>query len=108
MENTTLIRMASLQLFAEGGAGAAGTGVSGSDAGSQTGDAARQAAGAQQQDGKISAGTDGGTPARASFDDLIKGDYKQDFDAKVQKIVQNRLKGVKAQADAYEKECHKE
>lgn len=104
MKHNTLIRMASLQLFAEGGAGAAGTGVSGSDAGSQAGDAVQQNAGAQaQQDGKDSAGADGGTPAKVSFDDLIKGDYKQDFDAKVQKIVQNRLKGVKAQADAYEK-----
>lgn len=29
----------------------------------------------------------------ASFDDLIKGQYKQDFEARVQRIVQDRLKG---------------
>lgn len=41
---------------------------------------------------------DSGTPAaegseRKSFDDLIKGDYKKDFDDKVQDIVRRRLKG---------------
>lgn len=42
---------------------------------------------------------DSGTPAaqgsdRASFDELIKGDYKKDFDDRVQDIVRRRMKGT--------------
>lgn len=85
------VRVAGLQLFAEGGAAASGTGAAGSDAGSQnTGAAPSGAQTAQPQ------------TAEETFEDLIKGRYKQDYDARVQKTIQARLKGVKGQAEAYE------
>lgn len=78
------IHMFSLQLFAEGGDGGAGeSGVTGSAAESQTTGVTDSDAGDQTTEA-----------VRQSFDELIKGDYKKDFDARVQKIVQARLKGT--------------
>lgn len=91
---TDFIRLAGLQLFAEGGAAAAGTGEGGSDAGSQN--MGTENAGAQ-------AVPESPQTAEESFEDLIKGRFKQDYDARVQKTIQARLKGVKGQAEAYEK-----
>lgn len=75
-----IIRLKSLQLFAEGGA--AGTGEGGSDAGSQ---------GSQQ-----AAAPEAGQSAEPTFDELIKGKYKADYDARVQKTIQARMRGAKA------------
>lgn len=102
MRDTEMIRM-NLQLFAEGGGGAAGTGDGGSDAGSQTGTAAADTGAQVQQDVQKSAEGAADATAKKTFDELIKGEYKKDYDASVQKIVQNRLKGVKGKADAYDK-----
>ena len=37
-----------------------------------------------------------------SFDDLIKGEYKKDFDSKVQSIIKDRLKNSKETVEKYE------
>lgn len=98
MVEMKMIRMAGLQLFAEGAA-AAGTGGEGSDAGSQNTGAGIADAGAQAEQTQTQVSAE----QQESFDDLIKGRYKQDFDSRVQKIVQSRLKGVNGRAEKYDK-----
>lgn len=75
-----IIRLKELQLFAEGAG--AGTGEGGSDAGSQGGQQA--------------AAPEAGHSAEPTFDELIKGKYKADYDARVQKTIQARMRGAKA------------
>lgn len=108
-----------LQLFADGGAGAAGgdggaaagagttTGVQAPDAGEQRqkkrvnplantryGIQPRQ----EQAQGEVAATTEAAANTadqdngKKSFEDLIKGEYKADFDARVQEIIRNRFK----------------
>ena len=74
-----------LQLFADGGAGGDGTGAAGSDAGSQGGQQPGTEANGQQS-----------APQEPTFDELIKGKYKADYDARVQKTIQARMRGAKA------------
>lgn len=74
-----------LQLFADGGAGGDGTGAAGSDAGSQGGQQPGTEANGQQS-----------VPQEPTFDELIKGKYKADYDARVQKTIQARMRGAKA------------
>lgn len=74
-----------LQLFADGGAGGDGTGAAGSDAGSQGGQQPGTEANGQQSE-----------PQEPTFDELIKGKYKADYDARVQKTIQARMRGAKA------------
>lgn len=50
------------------------------------------APGAQAQQAEV--------PARPTFDELVKGDYKKDFDERVQQIVSRRLKNANAELDA--------
>ena len=109
-----------LQLFADSGAGAAGgdgggaaagegaAGVTAPDAGVRRQQkrrenplanvqygiqprSAQQAAPAQEPTAPTTEGQ-AEPEARKSFDDLIKGDYKADFDARVQDIIRNRFK----------------
>lgn len=74
-----------LQLFADGGAGGDGTGAAGSDAGSQGGQQPETEANGEQS-----------APQEPTFDELIKGKYKADYDARVQKTIQARMRGAKA------------
>lgn len=74
-----------LQLFADGGAGGDGTGAAGSDAGSQGGQQPGTEANGQQS-----------APQEPTFDELIKGKYKADYDARIQKTIQARMRGAKA------------
>ena len=72
-----------LTLFDDGGAGAAAA-TSGA---ATTGDA-------------VSTGTEGNQPARdfdAEFDAMVKGDFKDAYNKKVQGIVKDRLKGSNRQ-----------
>lgn len=69
-----------LQQFADGGD--AGAGVSSQDAAESTGEATQQDAAAEE--------------TRVPFDELIKGDYKEDYDKSVQKIVRQRFSKAKA------------
>lgn len=99
-----------LQMFAEAGGGAAPTA---GDAGQATGDTAqaaavqetpraltreerRQAALERQEKflsgGQAAADQEAATPQEPTFDDLIKGKYKDDFGKKTAEIVQARLK----------------
>lgn len=107
MYRCTFIPVLNLQLFADGGAaggtaaaGAEGTGVSASVAGVQSGGKADP----QAADGTPVAGVDKEAPKvdrKAEFDKMIKGDYKDLYDANVSAIVQRRLKGPAADAAKY-------
>lgn len=108
-----------LQLFAEGGTGGAAGGDGGAAAGAgdatgvtvpdagvrkqrRTNPLANVRYGVQQQGTAPNGGVataDGGAANKAdqaegkkSFEDLIKGEYKADFDARVQDIIRNRFK----------------
>ena len=98
-----------LQLFAEGsGTGDGGaSGVTGEAAVPQTKGAKNPLADVQygiQQDAQAAAVQETvETPVdrNAEFDKLIKGEYKDLYDAKVQDTVQKRLKGTKETVDKY-------
>ena len=105
-----------LQLFAEGGAaggdgaGGEGQGVTGAAAMPQTKGAKNPLAnvqyGVQQGEEVPAAEVQEQEPQAqidrsAEFEKLIKGDYKEQFDAKVQDIVQKRLKSSKETVDKY-------
>ena len=92
MNNHTMIWMQNLQLFAEGGAGAAGTGEGGSDAGSQV-------EGQQNQGDALVEQLNQEPTAEPTFKELIKGKYKADYDAAVQKAIQGRMRGANANAE---------
>ena len=110
--NHSYIPILNLQLFADGGAaggdgGAEGAGVSAPAAGVQTKGAksnplanvvygkqpegSAPAAEVQTEPQKEAAPPD----RKAEFEAMIKGDYKDEFNQRVQSIVQNRLKGSK-------------
>ena len=48
----------------------------------------------------------GAAPAEESFDTLIRGKYKQEFDAKVQKILEGRLKSLHRENEALRRETN--
>lgn len=86
-----------LQLFAEGGDGgtASGTSVTGTNAESNTGDNTHLA----NETADVVA-----TPDRnAEFEKLIKGEYKDLYDARVQDTVRKRLKSTNDTVDKYNK-----
>ena len=73
------------------------------DAGQQSGQAATAQAQAQQQPATAPDAQGQGTQQEETFDSLIQGRYKKDFDAAMQKAVRQRVKGMnqyKSQADA--------
>ena len=115
MKNKTFIPMLSLQLFADGGAGA-GAG----DGGTAEGQGVTEAAALPQKGVKNplanvkygiqeetapAAGVQTETVAQpdrnAEFEKLIKGEYKEEYDARVQDTVQKRLKSTKETVDKY-------
>ena len=57
-----------------------------------SGDASQAAAG---ESGESTQQAAAANETRASFEDLIKGDYKEDYDKAVQKVVRQRLAGAK-------------
>lgn len=122
METITFIPMLNLQLFAEGGAGAAGAGAG--DGGTAEGQGVTAAAalpqrkgaktnplanvkyGIQQEDGAPAAAVQqeetAAQPDRnAEFEKLIKGEYKDLYDARMQDTIQKRLKGQKETVDKF-------
>ena len=116
MKIFNLIPMLNLQLFAEG---AGGTGAGASDGGTAQGQGVTEAAALPQTKGvknplaNVQYGIQEEAPAaevqkttvapdrNAEFKSLIKGEYKDLYDAEVQNIVQNRLKGQKEIVDKY-------
>ena len=120
MKMKSFIPMLNLQLFAEGGAGGAagGTGGDGGTAQGQgvTGAAALpQTKGAKnnplaevkygiQEDAAPAAEVQKPTEApdlNAEFEKLIKGQYKEQYDSRVQDTIQKRLKSSKETVDKY-------
>lgn len=114
MKNYKIISMHDLQLFAEGGPaggtaagdGAGGTGVNAPAAGVQTGVKGNQQTGNQAADGAPAAEVQNQTEQptidlNAEFEALIKGKYKDQYNAKVKDTVQKRLKGPSEAAEKY-------
>lgn len=120
MKNEILIQRLNLQLFAEGGSGASGgdggtvggeSSVTGANAVSQSkgvksnplanvkygiqAEENAQTTDVQEKEAVVA-------PDRnAEFEKIIKGDYKDLYDAKVQEIVRNRLKGSRETVEKY-------
>ena len=117
MEKKTLFPMIlNLQLFAEGAGGAdGGTGSEGAKGVTATA-AMSQTKGVKNPLADVKYGiqpTEEATPAaevnptatedrNAKFEALIKGEYKDLYDAKMQDTIQKRLKGTKETVDKYE------
>lgn len=118
MKNKSFIPMLSLQLFADGGAGAGagdggtaeGQGVTGAAAlpqtkGVKSNPLANVKYGIQPEEAASAAEVQTETVAQpdrnAEFEKLIKGEYKDLYDARVQDTVQKRLKGTKETVDKY-------
>lgn len=80
-----------LQRFAEGGSDGATSGATSQDAAGSAGEATSQDAAAEAQE------------TRVSFDELIKGEYKEDYDKAVQKIVRQRFAKAKANEEQLSK-----
>ena len=116
MKKYSIIPMLNLQLFADGGAGA-GAG----EGGTAEGQGVTEAAALPQTKGEknnplanVKYGIQGEAPAaevqqetaaqpdrNAEFEKLIKGEYKDLYDAKVQDTIQKRLKGQKEIVDKF-------
>ena len=107
MKKLYLIPMLNLQLFAEGagdGGTAEGQGVTGTVAGSQKGvnPLAEVKYGIQEEEAPAAEVQEVAQPDRnAEFEALIKGEYKDLYDARVQDTIQKRLKGTKETVDKY-------
>ena len=83
-----------LQLFAEG-AGDGGTGSEGATGATET--AAVSQTSITDADGTTATNID----RNAEFDKLIKGEYKEQYDTRMQETIKNRLKGQKETVDKY-------
>lgn len=114
MKSKSFIPMLSLQIFADGGASAGGAG----DGGTAQGQGVTAGAASQQTGAKgnplagVKYGIQESAPAaevqsttepdpNAEFDRLIKGQYKAQYDAKVQDTIQKRLKGTKETVEKF-------
>lgn len=87
-------RIIELQLFADGEGSAAGTSEGAS--GEATVDAA------QTGEATVDAAQEG-TESKKSFDELIKGDYKADFEGKVHKIIGSKTATIKSMQETMDK-----
>ena len=97
MLNANLFLMTlDLQLFAEGGSGDGGTGSAGETG--ATGTAAVSQTSITDADGTTATNID----REAEFEKLIKGEYKDLYDKRMQDTVKNRLKGQKETVERYE------
>ena len=113
MKINTFIPMLSLQLFAEGGAGDGGTaqgqGVTAGVASQHTKGVSNPLAdvkyGIQEEIAPVAGvqtvATEAQTDPEAEFEALIKGQYKAQYDARMQDTIQKRLKGTKETVDKY-------
>ena len=91
-----LLKTLNLQLFAEGGSGDGGTGSAGTTG--ATGTAAVSQTSITDADGTTATNID----REAEFEKLIKGEYKDLYDARMQDTIKNRLKGQKETVERYE------
>ena len=98
------IPMLNLQLFAEGAGGAAGTGGDGGTAQGQgvTAVAAMpQTKGVTAPAAEVQNPTEAPPDLNAEFEQLIKGQYKEQYDTRVQDTIRKRLKGTQEIVDKY-------
>jgi hypothetical protein len=116
MENKLFFRKLNLQLFAEGAGGDGGTGADGAmgvtataamsqNKGAKSNPLANVKYGIQPTEEASPAAEVNPTPTEdrnAKFEELIKGEYKDLYDARVQDTVQKRLKGSKETVEKYE------
>lgn len=108
MRKLTLAPFFNIQLFAEGGGAAAGgegaAAAAPVAAPQQPGVKSNQLADVQygKQESAPAAGEKGSAEERNSrFEELIKGEFKESFDTRVQDIIQKRLKGNEATVQKY-------
>ena len=116
MDSKYLFPKFDLQLFAEGGAGDGGTGAEGAKGdiaaaalpqtkGEKANPLANVKYGIQGEEGNVPAAEEQAqtaTPNReAAFEALIKGEYKDLYDARIQDTLSRRLKGLNQTADKY-------
>ena len=106
MKKCNVIPVLDLQLFADGGAAAAaGGGGTAQGAGVTAGDAGQQNTGvkapATSGGGESVAAEQNQDPA-AAFENLIKGQYKDQFNASVKKIVDGRVSGLNKQLQGFQ------
>lgn len=95
MSKAKKVRFVNLQLFSEGSGTASGTtGVTGSDTGSQL-------TGANSTIVQNPAVQQEGTDVATRFDEMVKGEFKEPYNQRVQDIVQKRLKSSKETVDKY-------
>lgn len=90
---TPFLMTLDLQLFAEGGDG--GTGSEGATGATET--AAVSQTSITDADGTTATNID----RNAEFEKLIRGEYKEQYDARVQDTIKNRLKGQKETVEKY-------
>jgi hypothetical protein len=117
MHEKYLFPTINLQLFAEGGAGTAG-GAAGGDGGTGTGSMAANGMpatshpgaknpladvryGIQDDGAQAAAGQEIADDRQARFEALIKGEYKDLYDQRMQDTIQRRLKSSKETVDRY-------
>ena len=116
MKNLLFFRSLNLQLFAEGAGGDGGTGANGAT-GATAAAAVPQTKGAKSNplaDVKYGKQEENATPPvaevekpatedrEAKFNELIKGEFKDLYDARMQDTIQKRLKGTKETVEKYE------
>lgn len=120
MKIKSFIPMLNLQLFAEGGAGGAAGGAG--DGGTAQGQGVMAEAASQQMKGaknsladvkygvqpeekapaaEVQQTTETSIDLNAEFEKLIKGQYKEQYDARMQDTIQKRLKSSKETVDKY-------
>lgn len=94
-----------LQLFADGGSAAAGNAAgAGTSAGAtSTADSGTASAAQGVKNGSDAAYTNETPDRNAQFENLIRGEFKDLYDARVQDTIQKRLKGTKETVERYEK-----
>lgn len=105
MKKLFLLHALDLQMFADGAGGAGGGAAEGGAAGATAGDAGQQTTGVQtgspaQEPGAAVAGQQAEDPAKA-FEQLIKGQYKDQYNSRVEKTVTKRVAGLNQQLQRY-------
>ena len=107
MRNAEILRL-DLQLFAEAGGTADGTGVTGADAAHQNDTGVKSTKAdvkyGVQPEGKPAAGAkeeEAPPDKNADFEKLIRGEYKEQYNKRVQDTVRNRIKGMQETVDKY-------
>lgn len=102
MSNTLKLLTLDLQTFAEGGDGGTASGTAEVSLANSNGstDLSEMIYGKSEGSGDLTSPKNEADRAKA-FEDLIKGEYKDLYDSKVQDIVQKRLKGSKETVDKY-------